>query len=75
MTKQRLYYGTADDRSGNEIFFAVVTGQMADGTLVYTEVAHREDGSVIKENGEYKLILDNQYRRTLKYGMQLFFRL
>lgn len=75
MKKQRLYYGTADDRSGNEIFFAVVTGQMDDGTLVYTEVEHRADGSVVKENGEYKLLLNNQYIRTLKYGMQLFFRI
>lgn len=75
MTKQRVYYGTADDRPKQDYFYAVVTGQMADGTMVYTEIAHREDGSVIKENGEYKLLLDNQYRRTLKHGCQLFFRL
>lgn len=75
MTKTRIYYGAANDRKAGEVFYAVVTGQMADGTMVYTEVAHNEDGSVIKENGEYKLLLDNQYTRTLKHGFQLFFRL
>ena len=75
MTKQRIYYGAANDKKANEVIFAVVTGQMDDGTMVYTEVAQREDGSVIKENGEYKLILDNQYIRTLKHGCQLFFRI
>lgn len=74
MKKVRIYYGTAYDKP-NELFYAVVTGQMSDGTLVYTEVEHRADGSVIKENGEYKLLLDNQYIRTLKHGCQLFFRI
>lgn len=75
MKKQRIYYGSADDKGAGETIFAVVTGEMADGTLVYTEVAQKEDGSVITEDGEYKLILDNQYRRTLKHGCQMFFRL
>lgn len=75
MTKTRVYYGAADDRPAGDFFYAVVTGQMEDGTMVYTEIAHRDDGSVIKENGEYKLLLDNQYIRTLKHGCQLFFRL
>ena len=75
MKKQRVYYGAANDRKAGEFFYATVTGQMADGTLVYTEIAHRDDGSVITENGEYKLLLDNQYTRTLKHGMQLFFRI
>lgn len=75
MTKQRIYYGGADDRKCNETIFAVVTGEMNDGTLVYTEVEQNEDGSVKKENGEYKLLLDNQYIRTLRYGCQYFVRL
>lgn len=75
MTKQRIYYGGADDRECTETIFAVVTGQMNDGTFVYTEVEQNENGSVKTENGEYKLLLDNQYRRTLRYGCQYFVRL
>lgn len=75
MAKQRIYYGTAADKPHADFFYAVATGQMDDGTMIYTEVAHREDGTVIKENGDYKLLLDNQYTRTLRYGCQLFIRL
>ena len=32
----RIYYGSAEDEN-MRMMFATVTGQMADGTLVYTE--------------------------------------
>lgn len=75
MKKQRIYYGGASDIKCNETIFAVVTGQMSDGTFIYTEVEQKSDGSVVIENGNYKLLLDNQYTRTLRYGCQYFIRL
>lgn len=69
----RIYYGM--ELEENRAMFATVTGQMADGTFVYTEIEMREDGSAVKINGEYKLLLDNQYTRHLKYGTQMFIRL
>lgn len=75
MAKIRTYYGVTNENGHIRNIFAQVTGQMVDGTMIYTEIATREDGSAIKENGEYKLILGNQYTRTLKGGWQEFFRL
>ena len=70
----RIYYGSAEDEN-MRMMFATVTGQMADGTLVYTEIEQTEDGAIVTENGEPKLILNNQYRRYLRRGMQTFTRL
>lgn len=69
----KIYYGYDLDR--NDTIFATVTGQMADGALVYTEIEKNADGSIVKENGEPKLILDNQFFRRLKHGMQTFERI
>lgn len=74
--KAKIYYGAAIENNGiARLVFATVTGEMADGTLVYTEVEQREDGSAVFENGEPKLILDNQFTRRTRYGMQTFHRL
>ena len=69
----KIYYGysTADDR----IIYATVTGQMCDGSLVYTECETTDNGAVIFENKMPKLILDNQYTRHLKRGCQTFERI
>lgn len=69
----RIYYGTKEHTT--EVIYATVTGQMSDGTLVYTEIETREDGSIVKENGEPKLVLDNQYLRHTRCGMQTFERI
>lgn len=72
---QRLYYGM-DYENETKPMYAVVTGQMEDGSLVYTKVEVNEDGSVAKdEHGEYILSLDDQYQRTIKYGCNVFFPL
>lgn len=56
--------------------FAMVTGQMSDGTYVYTEIEQNEDGSIVTDKyGEPKPILDNQYIRRLKHGWQTFHRI
>lgn len=68
----RIYYGI--DFESNRTIFATITGQMSDGTLVYTEVEQNDDGSIVTENGNPKLILDNQYTRHLKHGAQSFSR-
>ena len=73
MTRAKIYYGSADDE--NRTMFATVTGQMEDGTLVYTEIEQTDDGAIVTENGYPKLILDNQYRRYLRRGCQTFARL
>lgn len=73
--KAKIYYGAAIEGDRDRIIFATVTGEMADGTLVYTEVEQREDGSAVFENGEPKLILDNQFTRRTRHGMQTFHRL
>lgn len=69
----RIYYGTKEMTT--EAIMATVTGQMSDGTLVYTEIETRHDGSMVMENGTPKLILDNQYIRHMKHGMQTFERI
>ena len=56
----KKYYGW--NLQEERTMVATVTGQMIDGTFVYTEC----DG-----NGEI-INIDNQYRRTLKYGQQMF---
>lgn len=73
--KAKIYYGATFSNNSMRTIFATATGQMADGTMVYTEIEQNEDGSVVTENGEPKLILDNQYARHLKHGMQTFERL
>ena len=74
MTKQRKYYG-ADSENGFKPMYAVVTGEQADGSLVYTKIEMNEDGSLaIDERGEYILSLDEQYYRTIKHGCNVFFR-
>ena len=71
--RSKIYYGGAYKE--NRCIYATVTGEMSDGTKVYTEIATKPDGSIIKENGEPKLLLDNQYIRTLRHGAQYFFKL
>lgn len=64
MAKQKIYYGM-DVEGKKQTMFATVTGQMADGTLVYTEC-----------DGLGNLIdIDVQYTRQLKYGAQTFTRI
>lgn len=73
----KVYYGTTfnEDCSFRQIY-ATVTGQMSDGTLVYTEIEQTEDRAIVKdEYGDPKLILGNQYTRRLKRGMQTFERI
>jgi len=59
----KRYYGwnLKEDRA----MIAIITGEMADGTKVYTEC---------DEHGKL-LNLDNQYIRTLKHGSQIFLSL
>ena len=71
----RIYYGMAFSENKIRTVFATVTGQMSDGTLVYTEIEQNEDGSIVSVDGEPKLILDNQYTRHLKRGTQTFERI
>ncbi|MBR5354666.1 MAG: hypothetical protein IK122_00880 [Alphaproteobacteria bacterium] len=71
--KTRKYYGANYYDHFNPMY-AVVTGQMDDGTLVYTKIATNPDGSLeIDEYGEYVLELDEQYSRTIKHGCNVFF--
>ena len=69
----KIYYGMREDNT--TAIWATVTGQMSDGTLVYTEIETDEHGAMVKENGEPKLILENQYIRHIKYGTQTFERI
>lgn len=70
----RIYFGTCIEENRN--IFATVTGQMIDGTFVYTEIEQTKDCAVVTDkNGEPKLILDNQFTRQLKKGFQTFQRL
>lgn len=69
----KIYFGTITEENRN--IFATVTGQMIDGTLVYTEIEQTNDGAIIKENGAPKLVLDNQFTRQLRKGFQTFTRL
>ena len=71
----RKYYG-ADYENGMKPMYAVVTGQMADGSLVYTKIEMNEDGTLARdEYGDYALLLDEQYQRTIKHGCNVFFPL
>lgn len=63
--KQRIYYGADIAKETNEVMFAVVTGQMSDGTFVYTECDAK--GNLLD--------LDKQYTRHTKYGAQYFKRI
>ena len=70
----RIYYGMKEDTT--KVIMATITGEMSDGTKVYTEIETRDDGSMVTdENGDPKLILDNQYTRHLKCGTQTFSRI
>lgn len=69
----RTYYGM--ELEHNRPMFATVTGQMDDGTLVYTEIKMNDDGSMATENGDPVLLLDNQYVRRMRYGTQTFVRI
>lgn len=59
----KRYYGWNVDE--NRVMVATVTGEMADGTLVYTEC--EANGNLID--------IDKQYTRHLKYGEQDFVRI
>lgn len=59
----KKYYGQNTEE--NRVMFATVTGQMAEGTLVYTEC---------DEKGEL-IAIDKQYTRRLRGGWQEFIRL
>lgn len=59
----KKYYGWNWEES--RVMFATITGEMADGTKVYTEC---------NENGEI-INADKQYRRTTKHGSQFFYGL
>ena len=63
MEKAKVYYGWNDKE--NRVMFATITGEMNDGTKVYTEC---------NENNEL-VNADKQYRRMTKYGTQCFFSL
>lgn len=69
----RIYYGTKEHTT--ETIMATVTGEMSDGTLVYTEIETDDGGAIVTENGEPKLLLDNQYIRHTRYGSQTFERI
>lgn len=59
----KKYYGWNWEEG--RVMFAIITGEMADGTKVYTEC--NESGEIVNA--------DRQYRRTTKHGSQLFFSL
>lgn len=58
----RKYYGWNNEES--RVMIATITGEMSDGTKVYTEC----DG-----NGNL-IDIDKQYYRRTKYGTQCFFK-
>lgn len=70
----KIYYGMNVEEG--RTMCATVTGEMVDGTLVYTQIETTEDGAIIRDkNGEPKLILDNQFTRRLRHGWQSFHRI
>ena len=75
MSKAKIYYGMAIEEDSYRSIFATVTGQMDDGTLVYTEIEQTEDKAIKVKDGEPVLILDNQFTRRLRHGCQTFHRL
>lgn len=63
--RPRKYFGVAEKDGRLKTMIATVTGQMEDGTMVYTEC-----------DGFGNLVdMDKQYSRTLKHGWQYFERL
>lgn len=60
MSKVKVYYGLNYEES--RTMLGTITGEMIDGTKIYTECDW--EGNLIN--------MDKQYRRTLKYGTQLF---
>lgn len=61
----RKYYGVRIEGGHVVQMFATITGEMSDGTKVYTEC-----------DGHGELIdTDKQYTRTLRQGWQMFDRL
>lgn len=75
MARARIYRGMTFEDDKPRMVYTMVTGQMADGTMVHTEVEQTEDGAIVMEDGEPSLMLDIQYFRTIKYGMTVFFRI
>lgn len=73
MARAKIYYGC--DAEDNHIMYATVTGQISDGSFVYTEIAQNQDGSIVVENGDPKLMLDKQYMRKIMHGCQTFHRI
>ena len=69
----KIYFGLNVDE--DRLMYATVTGEMADGSIVYTEIEHDADMAIVTENGEPKLLLDNQFSRRLRHGTQTFHRL
>ena len=69
----RIYNGM--DAKTGEAMFATVTGMMEDGTLVYTKIKMGPGNTTVMENGEPKLILDEQFTRRTRYGCNTFHRL
>ena len=67
----RKYYGLAiEPDNTTRTIYATITGQMDTGQYIYTEIEQDNTGAITD-----KLILDNQYIRTLKYGAQIFIRI
>ncbi len=70
----RIYRGIETDKG--RTIFATVTGQMADGSLVYTEIEETDEKAIkLNKDGTPKLILDNQYTRHVRYGWNTFDRI
>jgi hypothetical protein len=63
MNKQRIYYGYNYDES--RVMFATITGEMCDGSKVYTECD--ANGAIINAA--------KQYARTTRHGAQIFIKL
>lgn len=59
----RKYYGYNNDES--RVMYATITGEMCDGTKIYTECD--ESGNLVN--------IDRQYVRTLRYGSQWYFKI
>lgn len=66
----RIYYGMTIENGAPRTIYATITGQMDTGQYVYTEIEQDDTGAITD-----RLVLDHQYRRTTKYGTQLFIRL
>lgn len=65
ITKPKIYYGM-DAEGKKPVMLATITGQMNNGTYIYTECD--SNGNLID--------IDVQYTRSInRYGTQLFFRI